>query len=115
MAQVVPSAWERLYVFPPYSDTARVRQSLGFVWPGAERSGIAMNDGIDLLVFVAGDRVVRGMDLTRDKGDFAGAFREEGYARDSARFRVVRDGDLVGGAPHYRLVPAAYGGRPNDR
>lgn len=107
LAVLASFPWERFYVFPPYSDTARIDSVLGFRWSGARRSSIPMSESVNLLVFVEGRRVVRALELPRSKGDFYQAFRPAGYRRTEARFRVREDGSMVGGAPHYVLIPAS--------
>lgn len=38
--EVAPFAWERLYVFGPYTSHQRIHDSLGFHWPGVSGTTI---------------------------------------------------------------------------
>jgi hypothetical protein len=88
-----PGDWQRLYIFGPYTPYERIHEALGFHWPDAERTSIEYNDGVNLVVFVKGGEVVGWLEHPRGRGDLVDVANEVGYARDEARFVVVRDGE----------------------
>lgn len=99
LADLAPFRWDRLYVFGPGTPMATVRDSVGALWPGAERYGRATPDTVDLLVFTANRTVLAASAHPRRHGDFAPERAGRGYAPAEAVFRV----DSVG--------PAALGRR----
>lgn len=62
-----------------------------------ERTGIAFDEGVNLVVFVKGGEVVGWFDHPRNRGDLADMANGIGYSRDEARFLVALD-------PEQRLV-----------
>ncbi|MFC4076990.1 hypothetical protein [Salinithrix halophila] len=65
-------SWDKLYIFGPYSTAKSINESLGFKW---EEAGDVIRDlkgdeGLNLLVFVQGDEVVRHVKHKRKNGDF---------------------------------------------
>jgi hypothetical protein len=88
--QIGPSDWDRVYFFHPYTTPEYIHQSLGFQWPDADRSRIATGKGVNLVVFVRGERVVGWFDHPRNRGDLI-ELATAGFTRDQAKFRVVRD------------------------
>jgi hypothetical protein len=92
LADLAPAAWDRVYVFAPYTPPAEVDRVLGFPWAGAGASGIAERDDIVLLVLVAGAEVAEAVSFPRATADFSGIASDTGYARADARFAVERAG-----------------------
>jgi hypothetical protein len=84
---LAPFAWERLFVFPPYTSAATVGQELGFSWPEARR--MEKRDDSVLLVFVNKGQVVRFVDVPR-RTDFAGVSRKGGFSYSDAVFRCKK-------------------------
>lgn len=70
--EVTDFAWERLYLFGPYTTDGVINEALGFNWSGAADTGIGQSDGHNLLVFVDGQEVVDWAMLGRAVGDFPG-------------------------------------------
>ena len=60
--------WDRLYVFGPYTRREEIDRTIGFKWRGA--SAIEIQDAVQLLLLVDGNRVARAVDLPRGKADF---------------------------------------------
>ncbi|MDB5294618.1 MAG: putative lipoprotein, partial [Phycisphaerales bacterium] len=94
LARVAGFDWDTVHFFGPYRTRAEVERTLGFPWPGLGGSRIEHDDGVTLVVFVKGGRVVRSFDHRRAAGDYAGEdlARPGGFARADARFVVRRDG-----------------------
>ncbi len=82
--------WDRLHVFAPYSSGENITRELGFEWQDYENSGIFMNEGVSLLLFLKGDTIVEWFVHPRRQGDFALAARSGGYTRDDAVFTLER-------------------------
>ena len=106
LGEIVTSEWDSFFVFPPYTKPEEVHEALGFTWRGAGASGIASSDGINLLVFVTGGRVVAHTSYPRGEGDFYRAARAQGYTPETAQFVVQQEGQLMDGTPHFVLIPA---------
>lgn len=83
-------AWERLYVFPPYTPRRDILEHLGREWNGVEQTGIDRSDDRCLLVFVKGGQVVRFLEFPRKLGDFAGVQALKGLDRNRAVFEIRR-------------------------
>jgi hypothetical protein len=90
-ARVGPSDWERVYFFHPYTPAERIHQALGFHWTDAGRTSVSYNDRVNLVLFVRGVQVVGWFEHPRNRGDLTDLAVPGGYARDAARFLVVRD------------------------
>jgi hypothetical protein len=88
------SAWDRVYVFGSYSSRQQVEQSLGFTWPGYDKSVVQAQDGNTLVVFVRDGRVVDWFDSPPgvNLGWVANA---GGYSPEHATFRVERSDGRV--------------------
>src|SRR5262249_44679721 len=71
LRELTPFAWDRVCIFPPYTEPTTIQAVLGFRWDGANRTGIDRFDGNCLLVFVRGDAVVASLLHPRSEGDFA--------------------------------------------
>jgi hypothetical protein len=91
--QVGPADWDRVYVFSPYTPTSHIDAALGFHWPAARWSAVTnYSEGCNLVVFVRDKEVVGWYDHSRLGVDLAGVAGKTGYAREEAKFGVVRDG-----------------------
>ena len=84
--------WDRLHVFAPYSSSENITKELGFEWQDYEKSGIFLNEGVSLLLFLKGDTIVEWFAHPRRQGDFALAARFGGYTRSEAVFTLERTG-----------------------
>ena len=89
VSEVAAFAWDRLFVFPPYTSSAQVEKELGFRW--SESARIESSDSFVLLVFVDGGRVVRFIEQPRSSGDFSPCHRAGGFSRSEAVFRFTKD------------------------
>jgi hypothetical protein len=87
-AKVAPFAWDRVFIFPPYTTREQIDSSLGFHWAGARWSAVQNYEGWNLLVFVHDGAVVCWFDHGRLDGDLMHLPDSKGYSRDQARFRV---------------------------
>jgi hypothetical protein len=95
IADITDFAWDKMYIFSPYTSPAQVDRALGFEWQEYKSLGIESNDRDDLIVFVAHDmvnngRVVKFARCPRSFGNFR--FRQEangyGYSPAQAIFAV---------------------------
>jgi hypothetical protein len=89
VSEVAAFAWDRLFVFPPYTSSAQVEKELGFRW--SESARIESSDSFVLLVFVDRGRVVRFIEQPRSSGDFSPCHRAGGFSRAEAVFRFTKD------------------------
>ena len=92
-AEVAPFAWDRVFIFHPYTPSREIDACLGFHWGGAGRSSIEFSDGINLVVFVRNGAVVCWFDHPRNEGDIMDLADPQGYARAEAKFWVRLDKD----------------------
>jgi len=90
-ARIGPADWERVYFFHPYTPLEYIHQTLGFDWADADCTSIESNDGVNLVVFVRGRRVVGWFEHPRNRGDLTELASPIGFPRNSARFQVSRD------------------------
>lgn len=67
LRKIGPPTWDRLCILLPYSTSDVAEKVLGFKWDAA----IGTNEGINVLVFIEGNKVVAYTTHSRDKGDFA--------------------------------------------
>lgn len=70
LAEAVPGEWERVCVLGPYSDNEAAKRTLGFEWDVERKTSIQTNEGISLLIFIQGNRVVQYTEHPRTLGDF---------------------------------------------
>jgi hypothetical protein len=90
-AQIAPFAWDKVFVFHPYTSKERIDRCLGFRWDSAEWSVIDSFDGANLVVFVRNGAVVCWFDHSRSDGDLMDLADGKGYTRQEAIFRVCLD------------------------
>ena len=102
--QLSPFRWSRFHVFCPYTTEESAERTLGFEWPYSWGPVEHLDDRF-LLVFVDSGRVVSAFEQSYAQGYWAEACGNSGYAPDSARFMVRREGNLLGGAPQHVLYP----------
>jgi hypothetical protein len=98
-AEVAPFAWDRVFVFHPYTPHEVIHERLGFHWNGFERTTIEMSEGVNLVMFVRNKEVVHWfehsrLELLEDLAD------PKGYTREQAKFQV-----RVGLAQRLALAP----------
>lgn len=84
-------AWDRVHIFGPFTTRQEVTAALGFPWnDGAAARELERSDGLNLLLFVRGGRVVMTVRHRRDEGDFGPESLRRGFGVNEAEFRVVR-------------------------
>jgi hypothetical protein len=96
IVDITDFAWDKMYIFTPYTTSAQVDRALGFEWQRYRSLGIDSTDTDDLLVFVASDmgkfRVVKFAKCPRGYGNFM--FRQAtngyGYSPKQAVFAVSK-------------------------
>lgn len=90
--RVYPSEWDRVYFFPPYTSHEQIHQELGFHWADVAQTSIDQNDGVNLVVFVHGERVIDWFEHPRHL-DLTELAVPGGFPKAAARFQVVRDAE----------------------
>ncbi len=70
LAKLGPPTWEKVCVLGPYITNGEAEKVLGFKWDVEQKSSIAKNDNINLLVFVKDREVLAYAEHPRNKGDF---------------------------------------------
>lgn len=71
LAQLGPPSWERVCVLTPYTTNPQAEHVLGFKWNAEDKTSIASNDGVNVLVFVQGSEVVAHAEHPRSQGDLS--------------------------------------------
>lgn len=104
-SEIAQFEWDKVYCFDCYTGRDAIEKTLGFPWPGLGGSSIEMSDGVTLIVFVWGGRVVRSFDQPRGQGDFGGIQNPHGLSKSEAVFEVAPGGDP--GNPIMKLVKFA--------
>ena len=89
VSELAAFAWDRLFVFSPYTPSAQIEKELGSPW--SESARIEAYDTFVLLVFVDHGRVIRFVDQPRSDGDFSDCHCAGGFARHQAVFRFMND------------------------
>ena len=88
-AVLVPTEWNKMYVFHPYTSSNEVATALGHNWDDFEKSGIYDNDGFYLALFVLDERVVAWARLSQDVAGYGELLRTDGFSRQEARFQLT--------------------------
>lgn len=96
ISTITPFAWEKLYLFGPYSSKEQIVEVTGIRRLGSLETMIEYSDGIVLFVFVDQNKIVKYMDYHRSP-DFTYSIRESGYTPSEAIF-VLDDKDRA--KPH---------------
>ena len=91
ISTITPFAWERLYLFGPYTTNEQIVEATGIRRLGSLKSMIEYSDGIVLFVFVNQNKIVKHMDYYRTP-DFVYSIRESGYSPSEAIF-IIDDKD----------------------
>ena len=89
VSAVTDFAWDKLFIFGPYTPVEKIHAQLGLKWSEAEKTHIDSSDTFYLLVFVKGSNVVRHVKLPRTVGDFQGLETQNAFAHGSDTFKVV--------------------------
>jgi hypothetical protein len=92
ISAVTDFAWDKLFIFGPYTPVDRIHAQLGFKWSEAEKTHIDSSDTFYLLVFVKSSNVVRHVKLPRTVGDFQGLESQNVFAHGSDTFNVLSTG-----------------------
>ncbi len=98
--EIAPFAWDRVYIFGPYTPHQRIHDSLGFHWPDVSATTIEYSDVVCLVVFVQSGQVVDWFEHTLNRGDLMQLTNPQGYSREEARFQIT----LVGAEQRPALV-----------
>ena len=88
LSEMAPFGWDRVCLFGPYTTAEEVVQITGTAKAARATHGIESSEGIDLLLFVEGDRIVREVELRRTYADFAPELLRKCYSRRDAIFAV---------------------------
>jgi hypothetical protein len=105
MSEVAPFPWTCLHIFEAYTQADQIERELNVPCEPCRSVGLEMRDDVSLLVFLNDNRVERYLAHKRNRGDFSGLMRAQGYTPMEAVFRVRSEG----GWP--RIV---LSGRAND-
>ena len=85
---LVRGKWQRVYIFGPYTEAARIERCLGAPVSARLRHRIEARDDVNLLVFEYADRAPASVVLPRTPADFGPEAVGRGYARGQAAFLV---------------------------
>ena len=97
IAKITPFTWDRLYFFRPYRTSDEIDKILGFEWDDVNKTVIGTYEGISLLVFMEGGKVVQYLEYPRGLADFAkldnGMFftpQQSCFIRDSNSYMILK-------------------------
>jgi len=85
LSTVIESKFERVCIFGPYSHNEGTRNILGFDWDIEQKTSIHLNDGYNVLVFIANNQVVDYVKHPRNIGDFS-SFSGKCFTQFNAKF-----------------------------
>lgn len=88
VTNITDFAWDKMFIFGPYTPVATIQQALGIPWEGARKSGIEWNDSFCLLVFMHDGKVVQSCSLSRASGDFSGFSSTNALSPSEAVFKI---------------------------
>lgn len=88
VAELTDFAWDRLFIFAPFTAHNDIHESLGFHWSGVATTNIHQSDVNTLLVFVKDQRVLGWCEYPRVKADFSLVSSTTGYAPKDAVFNI---------------------------
>lgn len=88
LADLTTFAWEKIYIFSPYTSLEKIHQFLGFKWSVARSTGIDYRDDINLLVFVENGKVVHFIEYPRTRADFKPLENSQGLTPERAKFEI---------------------------
>lgn len=88
-------AWDRLYVFGPYTSPEKIDASLGSFWLGSRFTSIKSSDRVTLLIFTKNGNVIQYLEFPRGQGDFSTADNRMGYTIEESRFIVDETGRMI--------------------
>ena len=98
-------AYDRFYVFPPYTSPEAVREAIGFASDAAEDIAPKLSDREYELVFVKGDEVVASTTYLRGKVDFACIQPRRGFPASDAVFTLHAAKDYPGWNAEFARAP----------
>jgi hypothetical protein len=85
ISKVVPSNWESVYIFQPYTPSKQVNNTLGIDWL-SKSFNISIDDTFCLLVFVLDRQVVAYAKVSRSNGDFMRVKEMGPFKRSESQF-----------------------------
>ena len=80
--------WDKVCIFGPYTEDARIDTVTGISGAAKRAHDIRSNDGINVVMFIDNDRIVRAVSVRRDLGDFGPELVSRCYLKDEAVFFV---------------------------
>lgn len=115
LGSVTSFDWERVCIFPPYTNEQKINERLGFIWERAASTGIESDDSICLFVFMKDGQVVLHSMFSRSDGDFSG-LGEGGVcvSRAKALFGIRTQDSGRPGEPWINLFLTASNGSGQD-
>ena len=90
--EIVPFAWDTVYIFEPYASREEMEQIMGISAKGLEES---VSEGMVQLAFMNGSRVVCCVCGYISKEGYSVSFDEKINFADSVVFRAERDADGI--------------------
>jgi hypothetical protein len=98
---ITPFAWDKLYIFTPYTSEAEIKKCLGFNSEEVGDRGV-QSDSINLMVFVKDGKAIEHLEYPRSKGDFVEIKNCQNFTPETALFTVKTDK-----SGYSRLLPQA--------
>jgi len=86
LTEATTFSWDRVYIFPPYTDRQSILASIRTKWDDIDRTGIEMRDDAVLIVFMRAGRVAAFAMFPRGAGDLGHIQATHGLAPEEARF-----------------------------
>jgi len=94
MKSVTDFAWDRFFVFEPYTLRKTIHETIGFPFLRDTEVPLSVDEAYCLLVFMNEGRVVEYFTYHRSRGDFDRVSKKtDGFSTDEAFFEVVSDYD----------------------
>jgi hypothetical protein len=85
--------WTEVYIFSPYTPIEEIAAATGSRRPLLASNRIETDDGISLLVFMDGDRLVRWVEIDRAIADYSDVVGGSPFTPETAIFIMPVEGD----------------------
>ncbi len=89
MRKITNFEWDKLFVFLPYTVPSYIEDELGFKWDNASKVTRRSRDGLYLLIFVKGNRVVEYIEFQKGNYLLLDPYHHSEFTPDEAFFEVV--------------------------
>ncbi|HAN10195.1 MAG TPA: hypothetical protein DCP90_06245 [Clostridiales bacterium] len=85
--KLIPEAWDNMYIFSSYTSYSEIFEVIGFNWEEVYKTNVNHTDNINLLLFIADNKVVKYIEYPINYGDFS-KLNADIYSSKNAVFEI---------------------------